>query len=242
MLPVLLLLYRNRPQDVGQSLDGRSSSETDITIEEEEAVSFTLKEARHTRAYWLLLLFTAVWALIITAVFFNIIPIFTNHGLTDANAAATYTTMAIALGATQLIGGALADRFRLNWLASLCMVFIALGIWMLSQADSIPLAQLYALFIGIGQGLFGAVNNTVWVRYYGRAHLGRIRGSVAMAMVAGSSTGPFIMGATYDLFGSYQVSLNLFIALLLPLAIATLWATPPASSINEATLASAPHS
>ena len=95
-----------------------------------------------------------------------------------------------------------------------------------------------ALLIGIGQGLFWAVNNTVWVRYYGRAHLGRIRGSVAMAMVAGSSIGPFIMGATYDLFGSYQVSLNLFIALLLPLAIAALWATPPALSRNRATAAS----
>ena len=231
MLPVLFLLYQNRPEDVGQQLDGRSSSAADIAIEDnEEAPSFTLQEARHTRSYWILLLFTAAWALIITAIFFNIIPIFTNQGLTDANAAATYTTLAVALAVSQLIGGVLADRFRLHWLAFFCMLFIAGGVWMLSQANSILLAQLYALLIGIGQGLFGAVNNTVWVRYYGRAHLGRIRGSVALAMVAGSSTGPFIMGATYDLFGSYQVSLNLFIALLIPLAIATLWATPPSLS------------
>ncbi|UCC54218.1 MAG: MFS transporter [Anaerolineaceae bacterium] len=241
MLPILLFLYQNRPQDVGQSLDGRSSTETEVAIEEkEEALSFTLREARHTRAYWILLLFTAAWALIITAVYFNIIPIFTNQGLTDVNAAATFTTIAVVMGVTQLIGGALADRFRLSWLAFLCMLFIASGVWMLSRADSVALAQLYAVLIGMGQGLFGAVNNTVWVRYYGRAHLGRIRGSVAVAMVAGSSTGPFIMGATYDLFGSYQVSLNLFIALLLTLAIATLWATPPVLSTDEATVASAP--
>jgi len=228
MLPILLLLYRNQPEDVGQTLDGRFATETERAIEEkEEADSFTLKEARHTRSYWILLLFTAAWAMIVTAIFFNIIPVFTNQGLTDANAAATFTTIAIALAITQLIGGALAGRFRLNWLASLCTVFIAAGVWMLSQADSVVLAQLYALLLGIGQGLFGAVNNTVWVRYFGRAHLGRIRGSVAMAMVAGSSTGPFIMGATYDLFGSYQVSLTLFIAILIPLAVATLWATPP---------------
>ena len=235
MLPILLLLYRNRPEDVGQEIDGRTASAAEIVLEKKEnALSFTLKEALHTRAYWILLFFTAAWAMIITAIFFNIIPIFTDHGLTDANAAATYTTVAVALGATQLIGGALADRFRLNWLASLSMLFTAGGILMLSQADTIVLAQLYALFIGMGQGLFGAVNNTVWVRYYGRAHLGRIRGSVAMAMVAGSSTGPFIMGATYDLSGSYQVSLTIFIALLIPLAVATLWATPPVSSRHGA--------
>jgi sugar phosphate permease len=241
MLPILLIFYRNRPEDVGQMLDGRSSAAADVAIEEkEEALSFTLKEAWHTRAYWILMFFTAAWALIITAIFFNIVPIFTNQGLTDANAAATYTTIAVVLGATQLIGGALADRFRLNWLASLSMIFVAAGVWMLSQANSIVLAQLYAVLIGVSQGLFGAVNNTVWVRYYGRAHLGRIRGSVAMAMVAGSSTGPFIMGATYDFFGSYQVSLNLFIALLIPLAIATLWATPPLLSTPEVTVTSTP--
>ena len=238
MLPVLLLLYRNRPEDVGQTMDGRPSAKTELAIEEkEEADSFTLQEARHTRSFWILLLFTAAWAMIITAIFFNIIPVFTDQGLTDAHAAATFTTIAVALAITQLIAGMLADRYRLNWLASLCMIFIAAGVWMLSQADSVGLAQLYALLIGIGQGLFGAVNNTVWVRYFGRAHLGRIRGSAAMAMVAGSSTGPFIMGATYDLFGSYQVSLTLFIALLIPLAIATLWATPPMLSRNEAPVA-----
>ncbi|MCZ7668811.1 MAG: hypothetical protein M5U34_17225 [Chloroflexi bacterium] len=35
------------------------------------------------------------------------------------------------------------------------------------------------------------------------------------------------MGVTYDFFGSYQFSLTLFIALLIPLAIAAFWATPP---------------
>ena len=233
MLPLLLLFYRNRPEDLGQSLDGSASLEAATTIQETEtAVSFSLREARHTRAYWILLIFTAVWAMIITAIFFNIVPIFTNQGLTAANAAATYTTLALALAATQLIGGVLADRIGLNWLAAMCSVLITAGIWLLSQADSVMLAQLYALLIGMSQGLFGAVNNTVWVRYYGRVHLGRIRGSVAMAMVAGSSAGPFIMGATYDLFGSYQVSLNLFIALLIPLGIATLWATPPPKNAN----------
>ena len=171
MLPLLLLLYRNRPEDLGQSLDGRSSSELATHVKEQEnTVSFSLKEARHTRAYWILMLFTATWALTATAIFFNLVPIFTNQGLTDANAAATYTTLAIALAATQLIGGMLADRIRLNLLATMCITSIVVGIWVLGQADSIILAQLYALFFGIGQGLFGAVNNTIWVRYYGRPH------------------------------------------------------------------------
>jgi MFS family permease len=195
MLPLLLLLYRNRPEDLGQSLDGRSATEVVVVNEKtKESVSFSLKEARHTRAYWILLIVAASWSLIITAVFFNIVPIFNNRGLTDAHAAATYTTLAVALALTQLLGGMLADRFRLNWLAAISTTLIATALGVLSLADSVWHAQLYALLIGISQGLFGAVNNTVWVRYFGRAHLGHIRGSVAMAMVAGSSAGPFIWG------------------------------------------------
>jgi len=234
MLPIILLFFRNRPEDVGQSRDGSlsldggpSSQISNIAEVEEEVVSFTLKEARHSKAYWLLISTSVAFSMILTAIFFNIIPIFADHGLTDANAAATYTTLALALGVMQLIGGALADRIPLNWLISLSLIFLIGSVWALSQADSMALAQLYAVFAGIGQGLFGAVSNTAWVRYYGRAHLGRIRGSVAVAFVAGSSAGPFIMGATYDLTGSYQISLSLFIALLIPLAIATYWTTPP---------------
>ncbi len=234
MLPLVVLLYRNHPQDVGQELDGRSTTQAAIhSAGSREADSFTLSAARHTRAYWILLFFTAAWAMIITAIFFNLLPIFTSQGLTEANAAATYTILAIALVVTQLIGGALADRVRLNWLAAGSMAFTAAGVWLLSQADQIIVAQLYALFVGIGQGLFGAVDNTVWVRYFGRAHLGSIRGSIALAMVAGSSIGPFIMGFTFDQTGSYQFSLILFIALLVILAIVTLWATPP--QVDQAT-------
>ena len=42
MLPILLLFYRNRPEDVGQSIDGPSFSETAIIVEEEEVVNRTM--------------------------------------------------------------------------------------------------------------------------------------------------------------------------------------------------------
>lgn len=228
MLPLLLLLYRNRPRDVGQKLDGGPAEMDGPTVAEPaNAPSFTLTEARHTRAYWILILYTIVWALIITAVFFNIVPIFANRGLNESLAATTFATVAMAMAAAQLTGGVLADRLPLHWLAAACLLFITAAVWMLNLAGSPGEAQFYALLMGIGQGLAGAVNNTVWVRYYGRAHLGHIRGTVAMAQVGGSSIGPFIMGATYDLTGSYQFSLYLFVGLLLPLAAACLWATPP---------------
>lgn len=234
MLPLLILLYRNRPEDVGQSLDGRSALDAARILEEDrvKGVAFSLREAQHTRAYWILLATSAAFSMIVTAVFFNIVPIFTDHGLTEANAASTYTIIALALATMQLVGGFLADRVRLNWLAVICLTFLTAGMFVLNLAETVVMAQLYALCVGTAQGIFGAVTNTAWVRYFGRAHLGSIRGSVTMAMVASSSAGPFIMGATYDLFGSYQLSLGFFIALLVPLALAAFWATPPQKRVT----------
>ena len=71
------------------------------------------------------------------------------------------------------------------------------------------------------------VGGTLWAKYYGRKHLGKIRGSVFTAGVAGSSVGPFIMGLIYDNLGSYKISLWIFIVLLIPVVISAFWAKPP---------------
>jgi MFS-type transporter involved in bile tolerance (Atg22 family) len=86
---------------------------------------------------------------------------------------------------------------------------------------------VYTLILGSAQGLWGGLGNTVWVRYFGREHLGKIRGSVWTAAVAGSSVGPFLMGLSYDLSGDFFISLIGFAIFLFGLAVAGIWATPP---------------
>jgi MFS family permease len=235
LLPILAIVFRNRPEDVGQQLDGIPLNENPpipktvaiVDGSDPDQPSFTLKEAQRTPAYWIMFAYTALWAMIATAIFFNLLPYFTSIGLTEAQAAATYTTLAIASVITQLVAGALADRAPLNWLFSLGVICFITSVWMLIGATSPLRAHGYAIFMGLTQGFGGVVGGTLWARYYGRKHLGKIRGSVFTAGVAGSSIGPFIMGLIYDHAGSYQLSLWIFMALLIPVAIAALWAKPP---------------
>lgn len=237
LLPILMLLFRNRPEDVGQVLDGLSfSMQTTNPVPvlskpytDETCVSFDLKAAQRTRAYWIMMATQTLFAMIATAIFFNLLPLFTSKGLTTSQAAATYTTLAIATAITQLIAGALADRAPLNWLLSLSLFSLIGSISIILFSTPIWLGTAYAILMGMTQGFGGVVGGTLWARYYGREHLGKIRGSIFTAGVAGSSVGPFIMGLIYDNTGSYQISLWLFIALLIPVAIAALWATPPTS-------------
>ena len=89
------------------------------------------------------------------------------------------------------------------------------------------LAAIFAGVMGMGSGLLTVVHTTIWARYYGRAHLGKIRGSLSTITVGASSLGPFAMGFAYDLTGGYTGILWVFAAMVAPMALVGLLATPP---------------
>jgi MFS family permease len=234
MLPILGVLFRNHPKDVGQKLDGENSAgivQPDKPVS--AVISMDPRQARRTPAYWIALLNTSLWAMVVTAVFFNILPILTNQGVSDSAAAATFTTYAVASLLSQLLVGLLADRLPLQYLLVFCMFSLMGAVAVLSIAVSPILAQIYALLIGISAGGISVLGGTLWARYFGPEHLGKLRGGVITAMVAGSSVGPFITGVIFDFSGSYQISLWLFGLLLLPAAVASFWAHNPLKAAHE---------
>ena len=86
-----------------------------------------------------------------------------------------------------------------------------------------------AVALGISHSFLFTVCAIIFVRYYGRAHLGKIRGALHTISVGSSSVGPFIMGFLKDRFGGYSVSLWIFSVIVLPVAILSLLATRPKS-------------
>jgi len=228
MLPILILIFKNKPEDVGQSMDGDRAGSLEIPGQEAaREYSFTVKEARKTTAYWVMMINSALWALIITAVFFNLLSIFDALGISPEVAAATYTTYAVSSLITQLLLGPAANRGSLQYMLLACMAFLAAGIAVLAFSVSPLLAHLYAVLIGISTGLISLVGGTLFARYYGQDSLGKLRGGVLTAQVAGSSLGPFITGVIYDLTGSFQISLWVFVVILVPAALISIKATKP---------------
>ncbi len=228
LMPLVFFFYINRPEEIGQSIDGSnlasSSRSAEGMIPENE---LTLKAAMRTRAYWILTLSWFAWASIATAITFNLLPIFTAKGLTEQQAAASYTILMAASAIFQIFGGIIADRIQLRWMACGALGLYGLAVGALIYVPGGSVVLVYTLILGLAQGLFGGLGNTVWVRYFGREHLGRIRGSVWTAAVAGSSIGPFLMGVSYDQSGDFFLSLFTIALILFGLAIAGLWATPP---------------
>ena len=238
LVPLIVVFYRNRPQDVGQQIDnGRhrtsdrhASTGASVDHKPQEAHrSLNLREAWRTRAYWIGLSVSALWGMIGTAIFFTIVPLFQWRGLTEAQAAASFITLAACMAGSQLIGGFLADRLPLNILLAISTAGLLTGVLTLWAMDSVWAAHAYAAQFGASQGLLISVGNTLWPRYFGRLHLGQIRSSVWTATVAGCSIGPWIMGLSIDFLDGFGPSLGLFVGLLAAASICALFATPPPS-------------
>ncbi|MEJ2412038.1 MAG: MFS transporter [Anaerolineales bacterium] len=232
-LPLMILL-RDGPAAVGQHLDGKTEKEeAEANFLEKDENAWTAPQARKTAAYWIMVSNAALWALVITAVFFNLLSILDSQGISPAVAAATYTTYAAASLITQLAMGPVADRGSLRVLMVLCMTFLAAGIAVLTLASSPWIAHSYAVLIGVSTGLMSLLGGTLFARYYGRTSLGQLRGGMLTAQVAGSSLGPLITGLIFDLSGSFQISLWIYVGILVPAALVSLRAVKPVKSIKN---------
>jgi sugar phosphate permease len=231
LLPLLGLLFRNRPEDLGQRVDGRSAPPTDADGRfVDEAVperALTLRQAARHRTLWILAAGMFAWAMIGTAVVLDLVTLCTERGLSESNVAPLFRTFAISMLTMQLIGGVLADLLPLNRLLAVGMTMLASGVAVLAGAEQIGTVHLFAALFGGGQGLTVAVGAVIWVRYYGRQHLGKIRGTIWSLTVAGSGVGPLIMGLVRDADGRFDRAIQLFVVLLVPLAIASWWAHEP---------------
>lgn len=229
IFPTFFLFFRNRPDDVGQAIDGAlvPRAEATAVVSAVDESGLTLAEALRTRSFWIMTVGTALFGLILTAIFFCLAPIFQERGLSEQHAAATLMVYAIALAAMQLAGGMLADRVPAPPLLAVGVAGLALGVVVLHLATTTIVAQIACGLLGASQGLFFGATQPLWARYFGRRHMGEIRGVLMTINVASSSLGPLIAGVTKDHFGEFDFAMIAFALASLPVAVLSMFATPP---------------
>ncbi|MEX0713105.1 MAG: MFS transporter [Pirellulales bacterium] len=231
LLPLVALLFRNRPADVGQEIDGADKPDPESPLKPGDSDAYwglTLGEAMHTAAFWIVTSGTAVFGLIHTAVFFCMVPIFQERGLSAGDAAATLTAFAGCLAVMQLAGGMLADRVRAPYLLFAGTAGLGMAILLLLLADATAMAIAAGAALGVSQGIFFGATHPLWARYFGRRHLGKIRGLLITINVGFSSLGPLFAGLTRDWQGDFTLALAAFAVAPLPIAALSLLVAPPA--------------
>ncbi|WP_078543890.1 MFS transporter [Litchfieldia alkalitelluris] len=218
-VPLAYFFIRNKPEDIGLLPDGRKevTSNQKSGLQDnpyDQEVNWTLKEAMKTATFWLLLFCISIPSLVNTGLTFHLVSILGENNISPGFAALILSLMALVGFPVTLIAGFILEKIKVHYV--LAAIFIGQIAFMLILMKTFSPA--IAIFFGVFWGFIGGFERItlgiIWPNYFGRQHLGSIKGVAMTVTVIGSAFGPLPFGIAYDIFGGYNEIL--LIMLLLP--------------------------
>lgn len=226
------LLFTRSPEHYGMVPDGDTVGAT-VSVGAKgrpvvEEYDFTLRQALHTRTFWLLAFGLAMGNLGTAASMTHLfLHLEQGIGLSRTTAALVWTVVSITTIPARLIGGFIGDRLPKNIVLGAGIVLVALSQFILGVATSFPMALTYALIYGLGWGARAPVMISIQGEYFGRKSQGIIRGWLATVSVPITMAAPVVIGYIADVQGTYRLAF-IGIAFLVLIGAALLFlATPP---------------
>jgi MFS family permease len=212
---VALLFVKERPEDLGQTVDGAPAEAHASPARAGNALvtkfPWTPAQVYRTTAYWLIVVggfacqfpfffFTAHWILHLR-----------QHGISPADAAWAMGLFTMGAIGGRLIGGWLMDilRARFAFMSGLGCYFLGSLLAIRVDSSHFAVAIAAAILYGVGFGWTFVCLNTITAHYYGPSAFPKVNGMVLLLTgVVGSPAG-VIGGKLFDHFGSYAAAFEL---------------------------------
>ena len=230
---VAFLFVRERPEDLGQSVDGgpgaASSAKSTAASARVSKFPWEPQQAYGTLAYWMILVgaiacqfpfffFTAHWLLHLTGV-----------GVRPADAAFAMGLFTLGAVFGRLIGGWLMDAmegryaFMLGFFCYFLGSFLAIRV----SPEALWIAYSTAILYGTGFGWTFICLNTVTGHYYGPAAFPKVNGMMLLLAAIFCSPAGYLGGRLFDLYHSYKLAFEVNSALAAMGIIAMFFARMP---------------
>ena len=191
MLPLGLLLFRNRPQTYGLLPDfGKATSKAALEIQGQ-----TLGEARRTLIFWYLLAIGILLNAVGTALLLDHVRALQAAGVARAAAIALLGVVTVTQVICVLGGGVLVDRYGTQRVGMLGLTFLALTVACVMTAPSLLAGAAYAATLGAGLGVLHIVQGAGLAEHFGTRHLGNLRGVASVVSIFGAAAGPLPFAA-----------------------------------------------
>jgi MFS transporter, OFA family, oxalate/formate antiporter len=229
---VVVVFYRDNPEQCGMSPDGRMRSRrprrrrrTPQPTHPEE--DFTLRQARRTFAFWVFGSALFLLSLYSTGLTFHIVSVFGEAGMTRELAVSIFLPASVIAVVIRLAAGVISDYIKLKYLLiGLLLGLLVSSISVIMLGPGIPVVAII-VGNGVSGGLFGLVATVTWPQYYGRSHLGSITGFIMALQVAGSAVGPYAFSLSLRLTNGYAATAGACLAAACVLIVASLRAERP---------------
>ena len=106
-------------------------------------------------------------------------------------------------------------------------LWVAGGVFGISFTHTLAWGVLFGGLFGMGVGGLHTLLRLAWADYYGRVHLGAIRGLTLPAQIGGQAIGPVVSGYMFDASGGYFMPFVIFGSAVVLSAVMVLAAVPP---------------
>ena len=222
LVPAGALLMRRQPSDVGLRPDGVApangnagadaadvggSSPPQAVVAEE--YPWTVREASRTWAFWALVMAQVLGQASLGATLFHQVAFMQDKGFDIREAALVATMVAGFAIPSKLVYGFLAERFAARWVLAAAMIPAGLSVLLLVMGGSREALLAYGVCYGFTMGGYIPMINVALAQYFGRQHMGAIRGmATPVATVTGAIT-PFAIGWMWGELGNYDVAFTL---------------------------------
>ena len=210
LLP-LCYWFRNKPEDMGLLPDGATRPPTTGSRgpAHRETRDYTVREALHTQAYWLLLLGAGLRQTATLGILVSLFPILVDDkGMSTQMAANLIGAMSAINFVSRLVMGYMGDRVSKQAIMAVSLFVEGVGYLLLWQGDwQTAIGITLVLGFVVCEGMMDGAGVIVWAalgEYYGRTRFATLRGYITFAYAWALVASPVYAGWVYDQFGSYN--------------------------------------
>jgi len=229
VIPLALLVMKDRPEELGQRPDGVPPDGDDRPA----AVGMTRRQAVRTGWFWLVTSAVSVTGMLGTALAFHQFSLLGERGLSMTEAAANFLPQTAAALVATFTVGALVDRVAPSAALAGCMVLLAAGLLWGTVVEPGASAIGFGLAIGAAGGSIRTLEAATVPKVFGTVQLGSIRGLVAAFSVGSTALGPVLFAVVQESTGSYRPVLAASALLPLLVAAASLVVRQPALDVTS---------
>lgn len=212
--PVVALLVRSNPEELGQRPDGETTAQHQARKKIAE-VEWSTATILRSSNFWFLALTFALLVGVFQAILIHMVPQLTSQGLSTVQAASVLSLSAGLGVAGKVVFGWLTDHNEPKFAVWLCIATQLIGALMLMQCASYLWLLVGGALFGFGMGGVVPLQSSTTGQIFGRLSFGRVSGLIRPAMIPLQMCAVPLAGWIYDETGSYRISyLILMIALL----------------------------
>jgi len=227
LYPVAFMM-RRAPEDHGLHPDGITDAQVAAgagsAAQAEDARTYTRAEALRTLTFYAMVVAFGFFSINIVVMLLQTIPYLTDNGFSRNQAVLAMFIASIPAMVSKPVWGYLIDRSRPKPLAAVSATVTGLALFLIVTAvNGQQLFWIYAAFavLGLGWGGMIPLQEVIWASFYGRRHIGAIRGAGLPFAFALGAVAPWLVSVYHDRVGEYDgallvvATLNLISGLLI---------------------------